>query len=315
MGDRAVYCARLESVCAERHPGFESPPIRHAFCLRLTSRWRRDALRVFCALLLFTVFVPVASAETALEISSLLEKAKGNFGQGNFDAALAQLDLIDKAKGQNSESLDLRGDIYFEQGKLDEAKKAFRAASAADPQRFPPRLHLADVLLREKAFYDAREIYSDLMEKTEIQSYNEKLRYAVLLTYLFEHNEARRKLPWSESRFRPNRLHITMRRPLGSSRMVVAMRGKNGRKPPVGCLTLKRAPGSRALFIILVGPRKNQPQQYHKVATKRCSSSLYTPYRCPGTMLDAGEKPPLWFRFASLDSRLQHDSHKKIFGF
>jgi hypothetical protein len=30
MGDRAVYCARLESVCAERHPGFESPPIRHA---------------------------------------------------------------------------------------------------------------------------------------------------------------------------------------------------------------------------------------------------------------------------------------------
>src|SRR5206468_9882199 len=30
MGDRAVDCARLESVCAERHPGFESPPIRHA---------------------------------------------------------------------------------------------------------------------------------------------------------------------------------------------------------------------------------------------------------------------------------------------
>lgn len=28
MGDRVVDCARLESVCAERHPGFESPPIR-----------------------------------------------------------------------------------------------------------------------------------------------------------------------------------------------------------------------------------------------------------------------------------------------
>src|SRR5205823_4919278 len=38
MGDRAVYCARLESVCAERHPGFESPPIRQCFhysCLSL----------------------------------------------------------------------------------------------------------------------------------------------------------------------------------------------------------------------------------------------------------------------------------------
>ena len=28
MGDRAVDCARLESVCAARHQGFESPPIR-----------------------------------------------------------------------------------------------------------------------------------------------------------------------------------------------------------------------------------------------------------------------------------------------
>src|SRR6266568_4119235 len=35
MGDRAVYCARLESVCAERHRGFESPPIRPCFALAL----------------------------------------------------------------------------------------------------------------------------------------------------------------------------------------------------------------------------------------------------------------------------------------
>ena len=30
MGDRVVDCARLESVCAVRHRGFESPPIRFA---------------------------------------------------------------------------------------------------------------------------------------------------------------------------------------------------------------------------------------------------------------------------------------------
>jgi hypothetical protein len=29
MGDRAVECARLESVCTERYRGFESRPIRH----------------------------------------------------------------------------------------------------------------------------------------------------------------------------------------------------------------------------------------------------------------------------------------------
>ena len=30
MGGRVVDCARLESVYAARHPGFESPPIRSA---------------------------------------------------------------------------------------------------------------------------------------------------------------------------------------------------------------------------------------------------------------------------------------------
>jgi hypothetical protein len=38
MGDRAVYCARLESVCAERHRGFESPPIRHPNNWQLMGR-------------------------------------------------------------------------------------------------------------------------------------------------------------------------------------------------------------------------------------------------------------------------------------
>jgi hypothetical protein len=44
MGDRAVDCARLESVCAERHRGFESPPIRHA--LKLPSLRRKVKVRV-----------------------------------------------------------------------------------------------------------------------------------------------------------------------------------------------------------------------------------------------------------------------------
>src|SRR4029077_19222347 len=47
MGDRAVYCARLESVCAERHRGFESPPIRCCFPRFVGLEAR---LRLTCAL-------------------------------------------------------------------------------------------------------------------------------------------------------------------------------------------------------------------------------------------------------------------------
>src|SRR5436305_12803396 len=35
MGDRAVDCARLESVCAARHQGFEYPPIRASYSFKL----------------------------------------------------------------------------------------------------------------------------------------------------------------------------------------------------------------------------------------------------------------------------------------
>ena len=51
MGDRAVDCARLESVCAARHQGFESPPIQTPMNLskffgelkrRSCTKWRLD---------------------------------------------------------------------------------------------------------------------------------------------------------------------------------------------------------------------------------------------------------------------------------
>src|SRR3954469_15552137 len=44
MGDRAVYCARLESVCTARYRGFESPPIRHAE-IRGVIGWHTTSLR------------------------------------------------------------------------------------------------------------------------------------------------------------------------------------------------------------------------------------------------------------------------------
>jgi len=50
MGDRAVDCARLESVCAARHRGFESPPIRH-----LSALQKLDPAHVWSLLLGFSV--------------------------------------------------------------------------------------------------------------------------------------------------------------------------------------------------------------------------------------------------------------------
>jgi tetratricopeptide (TPR) repeat protein len=189
MGDRAVYCARLESVCAERHPGFESPPIRHSILTRLTNPSPKNFGMRFFFLLLLAVS-PVVAQESQLNSASLFEAAKNDFRAGNFNRGLALLDQIEKAGKKNADTLDLRGTIYLEQGNFEDAEKAFRAANESDRARFSPQLHLGDALLREKKFAEARDVYEELVRKTNVQLSTEKLRYGVLLTYLFANEEA-----------------------------------------------------------------------------------------------------------------------------
>src|SRR2546423_1314765 len=101
MGDRAVDCARLESVCAARHQGFESPPIRCLF-----------------RLVLFFMLGSAAHAENNLAT------ATREYQRANFDAALAALDRAAQSSAPAPESFDLRGLIYMEQERFDDAKEA-----------------------------------------------------------------------------------------------------------------------------------------------------------------------------------------------
>src|ERR1700730_16737257 len=111
MGDRAVYCARLESVCAERHPGFESPPIRCILCF-----------------LLALVLVSISRAEEKSALTeNFLERARQNFQSGNFAVAHGRLDQFEKVNTATAQSLDLRGCLFMEQDNVAEAAKAFNA--------------------------------------------------------------------------------------------------------------------------------------------------------------------------------------------
>ena len=72
MGDRAVDCARLESVCAERHRGFESPPIRQGVLFLLVIGSSLQSRRLALALFEYLQFLPqfdhAAVREDATEI-------------------------------------------------------------------------------------------------------------------------------------------------------------------------------------------------------------------------------------------------------
>ncbi len=143
---------------------------------------------LFC-LLLFLLATIVPAADPALIAAAALERAKQEFQEGKFAEALATLDELEKKGEPSGRSMDLRGRIRMEQGQFDEAARLFEAAHEKNPASLA-RLHLGDLLLRQKKFAEAREAYRSATKATNILAVFERLRFGVLLTYLGEKDDA-----------------------------------------------------------------------------------------------------------------------------
>jgi tetratricopeptide (TPR) repeat protein len=158
-------------------------------------------MRPLCAIFFLAVLPFSPAQEPPHPASGTLEVAKREARNGKFTEALAALDEIDKARKPTAESLDLRGCIFLEQEKFDDATKAFNAAHAADDALFLPRLHLGDVIFRQKKFEDARTVYERLDRQTNILISAERLRYGILLARLGVHDEAGAQLAFARIKF------------------------------------------------------------------------------------------------------------------
>lgn len=152
-------------------------------------------MRVIVAL----IFLAIASVSVAQKefsaFNNELGAARSAYLKEKFDHALEVLDRSDKSSSRTAESLDLRGCIYLEQGKFEDAMKAFEAAHAIKYEAFSPRIHLADTLLHQKKFEEARIEYEKLMDY-KAPMWPDYARFGVFVTYLGEHDEnlARRML-------------------------------------------------------------------------------------------------------------------------
>ncbi len=147
--------------------------------------------RILAIFLLLFPLAPVRAATTGnAYFANLLESARADYATGHLDTALAKLDQRDQAKGPSGESLDLRGLVLFEQGKNDAAAQAISEAHKIHPELFAPRLHLGDILLRQKKYAEARDIYSKLVAETNVLIASERVRYGLLLAALGLHDDA-----------------------------------------------------------------------------------------------------------------------------
>ncbi|MDQ2867537.1 MAG: hypothetical protein M3R59_03865 [Verrucomicrobiota bacterium] len=137
-------------------------------------------------------------AETTSPFGGEFQAAQRDFRERKLDAALTALD---RSKEASVQALDLRGCILLEKNDFDGAGQAFAAAHAAAPKLFAPRLHRGDALLRAGKFAEARGQYEALLKETNILISNERLRFAVLMTYLGEKDDASAKAALDRIKF------------------------------------------------------------------------------------------------------------------
>ena len=146
-------------------------------------------MRVLLQLLALSATIVSAAAQNPAGVDPL-EAARREFQQGNFDAAHAALDRVAEDPTLTAKLLDLRGTIFLEQKKFDEALAAFNAAHQAEPNIFPPHIHIGDAYLRAGKWAEARKVYEEVMRLSNVLMVHEKLRYGVLITYLATKDDA-----------------------------------------------------------------------------------------------------------------------------
>jgi tetratricopeptide (TPR) repeat protein len=140
-------------------------------------------MRSLLAAVLFIFAASVGAAEENVKGVNALEAAKREFQQRNFDSALATLSDSVTRGDSTGQSFILKGRIYAEQQKYEEAASAFDAAYKLEPGSFA-RLYLADMLVGQKKWQEARAIYESAMKETNILVSNERLRYGLLIASL-----------------------------------------------------------------------------------------------------------------------------------
>ncbi len=136
----------------------------------------------------------------ALEVTSLGDRAaqaQADFGkadrawrQGEYDGALRLLDQVDAIAPNQAVSYTLRGQIFFAQGKNEEAAAAWRTALLADPQFVEARYYLARLPFRERDYEGARRQFEALLGASaggkEERQRQQLIQYQIYLTLLLE---------------------------------------------------------------------------------------------------------------------------------
>ncbi len=137
-------------------------------------------------------FAATIVAPSKSELAAMYDKAAGELGASNYDAALKELDAIDARQPDLAEVQNLRGVVLMQKGEYDQAEAALRKALEIDPKFLHASFNLADLPFLKKDWAQARDRFDALRESVpgELQeAIIPLIEYKILLTVLFENKE------------------------------------------------------------------------------------------------------------------------------
>ncbi|MGH7936135.1 MAG: tetratricopeptide repeat protein, partial [Chthoniobacterales bacterium] len=121
------------------------------------------------------------------------ELAKRAFQQRDFPATLKFLDLAEKGAPNHAASYNLRGEVFMEQKKFDQAEEQFRKAFTADPKFGEAQYNLAQIPFKEKDYTKSRERFEALNDATPAGDKSEAaqlIKYKIYMTLLLQGNDS-----------------------------------------------------------------------------------------------------------------------------
>jgi Tfp pilus assembly protein PilF len=119
------------------------------------------SVRTFWILLGSVVaFSPMLAQDKAYDAA--IKKATQALGAGNLAEADKQVDVAAKLEPASAQTANLRGVIAVQRKEYEDAASRFTEAIAADEKFYPAKLNLADVLLLQRKWADARTRYEEL---------------------------------------------------------------------------------------------------------------------------------------------------------
>jgi tetratricopeptide (TPR) repeat protein len=112
-----------------------------------------------------------------------INKASQALAAGNMTEADKQAGVAAKLEPDSAQTSNLEGIIAVQKKDYDTAVKHFTQAITADEKFYPAKLNLADVLLLQGKYADARERYQELQQ---LDAKSELLQFKIVVTEVLD---------------------------------------------------------------------------------------------------------------------------------